>query len=109
MKNLYNKGTFRSYEWGKIPPYLKKYGNKKWRRTAKSEIEDYLNEKVKFRKARKQKQKMIWVKITKEVNGTKYSDFRKYAKEKSFKSATTSPHVIRYFTIYNEQNNNKNK
>lgn len=109
MKNLYNKGIFRSYEWEKIPPYLKKYGNKKWRRTEKSEIKDHLNEKVKFRKVRKQKQKMIWVKITKAVNGEKYSDFRKYATEKSFKSAITSPHVVRYFTIHNEQNNNKNK
>jgi hypothetical protein len=34
MKNLYDKGRFRSYAYGKIPPYLKKIGNKKWRRTA---------------------------------------------------------------------------
>lgn len=109
MKNFYNKGTFRSYEWGKIPPYLKKYGNKKWRRTEKSAVQDQLIEEVKFWKTRKKRQKLIWVKITKEINGEKYSDFRKYATEKSFKSAITSPHVIRYFTIHNEQNNNKNK
>jgi len=48
MKNVYNKGTFRSYEWGKIPPYLKKYGNKKWRRAENSEIEDQLSETFRF-------------------------------------------------------------
>jgi hypothetical protein len=97
MKNLYNKGTFRSYEWGKIPPYLKKYGNKKWRRTEKSAVEDQLSEEVKFRAKRRQKQKLIWVKITKEINGRKYSDYRKYATEKSFKNAIKSAHVITYF------------
>ncbi|MCA6068670.1 hypothetical protein JI747_015995 [Chryseobacterium sp. RG1] len=50
---MYNKGPFRSYEWGKIPPYLKKYGNKKWRRTEKATIEDQLNETIKFFKSRK--------------------------------------------------------
>jgi hypothetical protein len=56
MKNLYNKGPFRSYEWGKITPYLKKYGNKKWRRTQKSVIEDQLNETATFFKQRKKKE-----------------------------------------------------
>lgn len=48
MKNLYNKGPFRSHEYGKIPPYLKKFGNKKWRRTEKSAIEDQLRETTLF-------------------------------------------------------------
>ncbi|MDH6252537.1 hypothetical protein M2347_002264 [Chryseobacterium sp. H1D6B] len=104
MKNMYNKGPFRGYEYGKIPPNLKKTGNKKWRRTAAYEVEDQLMETVKFRPERKKKQKLIWVKITKEINGMKYSDYKKFSTEKSFRSAVNSPHVIRYFYIKNEQN-----
>ncbi len=63
MKNVYNKGTFRSYEWGKIPTYLKKYGNKKWRRTEISEIEDQLSETVRFFKQRRKRQKLIRLKL----------------------------------------------
>lgn len=103
MKNLYNKGTFRSYEWGKIPPYLKKYGNKKWRRTEKSAVQDQLIEEVKFWKTRKKRQKLIWIKITKEIDGKKYSDFRKYATEKSFKNAINRAYVIKYFKLNNKK------
>lgn len=97
MKNIYNKGTFRSFEYGKIGPYLKRYGNKKWRRTLQAEIEDQLCESIKFRKARRKKQRLIWVKITKEINGRKSSHHKKFYGEKSFRSAVNSPHVIRYF------------
>ncbi|ASK31939.1 hypothetical protein CEY12_18295 [Chryseobacterium sp. T16E-39] len=97
MKNIYNKGTFRAHEYGKIGPYLKRYGNKKWRRTVQTEIEDQLCELIKFRKSRKRKQRMIWVKITKEINGTKRSHHKKFYTEKSLRSAVNSPHVVRYF------------
>lgn len=69
MKNLYNKGRFRNYEYGKIPPYLKRIGNKKWKRTANTET-IALNTKVFFetnvqmpQKAFKPKER-IKVKIT---------------------------------------------
>lgn len=99
MKNVYNKGTFRSYEWGKIPPYLKKYGNKKWRRTEKSEIEDQLRETVRFFKQRKKRRKLIRAKITTEINGRTDSGYRNFHSEKSFKSAVNRAHVTRYFLI----------
>lgn len=101
MKNRYNKGTFRAYEYGKIGPCLKRYGNKKWRRTEQAEINDQLCEFIKFRKARKKKQRRIWVKITKEINGVKYSRHKKFYGERSFRSAVNSPHVIRYFYMNN--------
>jgi hypothetical protein len=103
MKNIYNKGAFRSYEWGKIPPYLKKYGNKKWRRTEKSEIENQLSETIKFFKQRKKKRKLIWVKITREINGRTDSDYRSYYSEKSFKSSINRAHITRYL-ITKEKN-----
>ena len=35
MLNIYNKGQYRSGEWAKhLRPYLKKVGNRRWRRTA---------------------------------------------------------------------------
>ncbi|KQT25786.1 hypothetical protein ASG22_03505 [Chryseobacterium sp. Leaf405] len=105
MKNLYNKGTFRSFEWGEIGPYLKKHGNKKWRRTEKSAIEDQLRETTKFFKQRKKRRKLIWVKITREINGRTDSEYRSFYSEKSFKSSISRAHITRYFLI----NNNKNK
>lgn len=102
MKNMYNKGPFRSYEWGKIPPYLKKYGNKKWRRTEKAAIEDQLNETIKFFKNRKKKRKLIWAKITREMKGRTHSDYRSFYSEKSFKSFINRAHVTRYFLIKNK-------
>ena len=37
MKNSYNKGRFRDGEWAKhLRPWLKRVGNKRWRRTGKN-------------------------------------------------------------------------
>lgn len=78
MKTLYNKGRFRSYEYAKhLRPFLKRIGNKKWRKTGKLEIEDQLNDFASFRKARRQKQLVICAKITKERNGRKESVYKK--------------------------------
>lgn len=86
MKNLYNKGPFRMYEYGKIPTYLKKYGNKKWRRTEKFEIQQQLSELVKFRKKRRKKQVLIYVKITKRIFNSQHSDYKKiYVRKNHFK------------------------
>lgn len=97
MKNLYNKGSFRNHEYGKLTPYQKKYGNRKWRRTIASEIEDQLRELVRFQKSRKKKQRLIWVKITREIEGRKYSEYKGFYTEKSFRSAVNRSHVISYF------------
>lgn len=99
MKNTYNKGTFRSFEYGKIGPYLKKHGNKKWRRTEKSEIENQLSETIKFFKQRRKRRKIIWAKITKEAYGKTHSDYRSFYSEKAFKSSINRAHITRYFLI----------
>lgn len=100
MKNLYNKGTFRSYEWGKIGTYLKKYGNKKWRRTEKSEVENQLNETIRIFKQRKRKRKLIWAKITKEMYGKTHSEYKGFYSEKSFKDSINRSNVKRYFLVH---------
>lgn len=99
MKNIYNKGTFRSVEYGKIGPYLKKHGNKKWRRTEKSEIQNQLDETIKFFKQRKKRRKLIWAKITREINGRTDSDYKSFNSENSFKDSINRAHVTRYFLI----------
>ncbi|MBB4807937.1 putative HNH restriction endonuclease [Chryseobacterium defluvii] len=102
MKNTYNKGTFRCYERGKIPPYLKKYGNKKYRRTERSEIEDQLNEIIKFRKSRKKKRKTLLVRITRKVRESEITWKRKFPSEDSLKKSVSIHNVIRYFRIKNK-------
>lgn len=102
MKNIYNKGAFRSFEYGKIGPYLKKHGNKKWRRTEKSEIENQLSETIKFFKQRRNKRKLIWVKITREINGRTDSDYRSFYTGKSFKSSISRAHITKYILINNK-------
>ncbi|MGV6829667.1 MAG: hypothetical protein ACWA45_09760 [Flavobacteriales bacterium] len=38
--NTYHKGRFRNNEWAKhLRPFLKKNGNKRWRKTAKHFID----------------------------------------------------------------------
>lgn len=102
MRNIYNKSPYRAGEYGKIPQYLQKYGNKKWRRTEKPEIEDQLSETVKFFKQRKKRRKLIWVKITREINGRTDSDYRSFYTEKSFKSSISRAHITRYILINNK-------
>lgn len=106
MKNIYNKGDFRAGEYGKISHQLRKYGNKKWRRTQKVVIDDQLSETFKFRKARKNRHKIIWVKITKELGGRKRSDYRGFYSETEFMNVLKGPGIIRFFYT-KKQNKNK--
>nr|WP_314494441.1 hypothetical protein [uncultured Chryseobacterium sp.] len=104
MKNIYYKGTFRNFERGKIGSYLKKHGNKKWRRTEKSQIEDHLSETIKFFKQRRKRRKLIWVKITREMHGWTSSDYRSFYSEKSFNDSIKRAYITRYFLIRDKTN-----
>jgi hypothetical protein len=45
MKNIYNKGRYRGYEWAKhLRPWGKRDGNKRFRRSANKEIKACLKE-----------------------------------------------------------------
>jgi len=98
MNNLnktYHKGKFRSGEWGKhIRPYLKRVGNKKWRKISK---DIYLeeNESVKLKKQHRLR-KTIEVKITKTYFGdVKVTTKSKYRTLRDAKNAMNQPSVIR--------------
>lgn len=66
MTQIYHEGKYRSGEWCKhLRPYLKRLGNKRWRKDAAVDIADELDEDhlVVVREKRK-KNKPVKVKIT---------------------------------------------
>lgn len=67
MTIIYNKGKYRGGEWVKhLRPFLKKTGNRKWRRTAKNRsifIDDDNSITYTVKPKRKQKAKSIEVKF----------------------------------------------
>jgi hypothetical protein len=73
MKNIYNKGRYRNGEYAKhLRPFLKTNGNRKFRRTAKNEIENANSEMLEIEF---QESKRIARKLKKEitVKAKKYS------------------------------------
>ena len=104
MRNQYNKGPYRFYEYGKISPYLKGLGNKKWRKTINSELElslDELSETSLLKVPKKRRgKKGIIVKITEEgYGGKKWSFVRKYRSMRDAQKAIDRNRVIRVHFI----------
>lgn len=103
MKNTYNKGKFRSFEYGKIPPYLKRLGNKKWRSTENTTIEEQLsldqideNIFVGNLKVKKNNKIKIKAKITYKFYGDiTRSEYKKYSSERALQDAIKRNSVIR--------------
>jgi hypothetical protein len=95
LNKIYHKGRFRSGEWAKhLRPFLKRLGNKKFRKTAVN-LEEY--DLVMFRKAKKKLKKRIRVKITISLFGDKkYSYYKNYRTMKDLNNAVKRPNVIRY-------------
>ena len=94
-KTIYNKGEFRGYERAKhLRPYLKRLGNKKWRKTGKDlPIDD--TELVKKRKKRRAT-KTIEVKITKlSPRGKQKTRKQKYRTLRAAKNAMNQSSVIK--------------
>ncbi|WP_445458235.1 hypothetical protein [Flavobacterium sp. HNIBRBA15423] len=103
MKNLYNKGTFRGYEYAKhLHPFGKKLGNRKWRATVSTIINEQLsleqNNIVDIRNPaiRKKRRKTIKVKITyKGYNDTLTSEYRSYKSHKELEDSIKRNKVVR--------------
>jgi hypothetical protein len=95
LNGIYHKGRFRGGEWAKhLRPYLKRVGNKRWRKTG-TDFEDELLP-VAFR-GRRPKGKPIVVKMTFQVNDEKkYSRYGKYRNMRDARNATGQAHVINY-------------
>ncbi len=88
----FHKGKYRSREWAKhLRPFLKRTGNKRWRKTG-LEIE----EDIPLSPPKKKKPKKIKVKITKSCFGNiKLTSISKYKNLRDAKNAMKQGNVIR--------------
>ena len=98
MNNLnksYHKGKYRSGEWSKhLRPYLKRLGNKRWRKDGKN-IDNIEEIVVKHRKKYKSR-RLIKVKITKEIYGDlKWSRITKYRTLRDAENAMKQANIIK--------------
>lgn len=97
MSNLnktYHKGKFRCGEWSKhLRPYLKRQGNKRFRKSA---LEFFDEELLMIPRRGKSNEKKIRVKITREhPTGWKSSSISKYRTLRDVENAMKANHVIR--------------
>ena len=102
MKRIYNKGRYRFGEYGHLRPYLKRQGNKRWRKATKEEVHEQLNEFNKHYnfKKKKGKKKKIVLKITKMHYGHhKYSETRRYERMRDAQNAIRRNCVIGYHFV----------
>jgi len=102
LNKTYHKGKFRSGEWAKhLRPYLKRLGNKKFRKAALTLEEDqFFNSK---RSKRKRSKKRIKIKVTiKYWENTIVSYYKSYRTLKDMQNAINRPNVIRYQILSND-------
>jgi hypothetical protein len=99
MKQIYHKGKYRSGEWCKhLKPFLKRVGNKRWRKEGRVELMDIDNEAALSVPGQKHKKKAkrIKVKFTMEsIGGFKSSYYAFYATMKQAEDAIRRNEVIR--------------
>jgi len=96
LNKTYHKGKFRGGEWAKhIRSYLKRVGNKRFRKISVSLEEDDFE---RFAKSKKKKgRKKIKAKITLRLYGDrKYSYYRSYRSMKALETAVKRSNVIDY-------------
>ncbi len=97
LNKLYHKGKFRSGEWAKhLRPYLKKVGNRRFRRTGKksdNELFDFPIIQPKHHKRRR----TINVKITTLTNGIfKTTNVHRFRTMRDVENSIRRPSVIHY-------------
>jgi len=100
MTNIYNKGIYRGGEWAKhLRPYLKKVGNRRWRRTSfnleKADLEQ-LEISPNKTKTIKDRRYAIKVKFTiRSIGDRTYSYKAKYKTLRSAQDAIKRNNVLR--------------
>ncbi len=99
MTKIYNKGYFRCREWAKhLRPFLKKQGNRRWRKYAEDEINHELYDSVKTAGITKQRQRSKVVKVKFVIRGfgeTTYRFSSKYRTLKAAKDAISRNNVVK--------------
>ncbi len=100
MTQLYHKGKYRTGGWSKHPrPYLKRLGNKRWRKDAVAAVVDGLDEeRLVVSRQRRKKAKVVKVKITMtSFGGFTFSYIEKYATLKEAEQSIKRHEVVRVF------------
>ena len=97
LNTTYHKGRFRCGEWAKhLRPYAKRMGNKRFRKTASSSIEDEtIEDGISWPKQRRLK-KSVRVYITASNNGFAYSRIQKFSSMRDANNSINRSCVIRY-------------
>lgn len=100
MAQTYHKGKYRSGEWCKhLRPYLKRVGNKRWRKDVAADIADELHEdRLAVAREKRKKNKPVKVKTT----GRSFAGFicsytKKYATLKAAEQAIKGHEVTGVF------------
>lgn len=99
MRNTYNKGNFRNGEWAKhLRAEGKKLGNRKWRRTAGTEIDEQIeqNETLLKNKSLFRKKKTILAKYNIVFFNTKWTRVKKYANLRDARNVMNRPNVSNF-------------
>ncbi|WP_118974177.1 hypothetical protein [Taibaiella koreensis] len=100
MEHIYHKGKYKGERWKHLRPYLKRVGNKAWRRDAVLQIAEELDwDKLAVAPKRKRKRKpKIRLKITMcSARGFRHSYYRSYSSEKAAEDAMRRNTVERVF------------
>lgn len=105
MKNIYNKGRYRFHEYGHLRPYLKRQGNKRWRKTTSGLLDelDYEVTGVPIAKIPRKPVKergRIHVKITESLrNGTVLKYYKRYRTVSALENAVKRNAVLSVYII----------
>lgn len=103
MKNLYNKGPYRGYEYAKhLRPFSKKLGNRKWHATVDAVVQEALaleqnnTNAIRNPAIKKKPKKNIKVKIKyKGYNDIIFSVYTSYSSYKQLEDAIKRNNVIK--------------
>lgn len=105
LNKTYHKGRYRAGEWIKhLRPYLKRLGNKRFRKVAVTiDTEEFKSHsKTTKRKSRKRIKAKITIKF---YGDRKYSYYKSYRTMKDLENSVKRPNVIRY-TVLNHSDDN---
>lgn len=104
MRNIYNKGNFRNGEWAKhLRADGKKLGNRKWRRTARPDVDEQMEQNENLLKSKPlfRKKKTILAKYSIVFFNTKWTRVKKYSSLRDAQNVKNRPNVSN-FSILNK-------
>ena len=102
LNKIYHKGKFRSGERAKhLRPFLKRQGNKRFRKTKTTLEEETFVQNIKSKRAHRRKRIRALI-ITRMNDGTKLSYYKNYPSLRDLKNAVKRSNVIGHTLIHNK-------